>query len=208
MDVSGFSLEDIGGAPEVVKEIEALIRLVKNPKHFSRFGLYARAPRGVLLEGPPGTGKTLSAKIIASELGIPFYEFSSADLKSVWVGESPKIVRAIFESVERPCVIFFDEFDAIGIDRGFASSIERDIEQELLKGMDGLNTQPGIMVLAATNSAELLDPAIKRAGRFDRKIHIDLPNKTGRYQILRIHFNKSQRDLGENICALRRQCEQ
>ncbi len=133
----------------------------------------------------------MTAKIVASSLGIPFYELSSAELKNVWAGESPKIVKSIFETCETPCVLFFDEFDAIGRSREELSSMERDIMQGLLTGMQGLSEREGIVVIAATNNAELLDPALKRSGRFDRKIHVGLPDKPGRTDIFKIQYKKS-----------------
>lgn len=191
-EVSGYSLEDMGGNPEVKREIGRLIKLFDNLEHFRKFGV--KPPKGVLLEGPPGTGKTLAARIVASSLGIPFYEFSSADLKNVWSGESPKIVRSVFRDTETPCVVFFDEFDVIGKKRDESSETQKEIIQELLKGMDGLESRTDIIVIAATNNAEQLDEAVRRVGRFDKKIHVGLPNQVARAEIFRIHHRRVLED--------------
>lgn len=188
-EVAGYSLEDMGGNPEVKREIELLIKLFQYQDHFRRYGV--KPPRGVLLEGPPGTGKTLAARIIASSLGIAFYEFSSADLKSVWLGESPKIVRSAFREAETPCVFFFDEFDVVASKRSESSESHKEIVQEILRGMDGLKSRSDIIIIAATNNAEQLDEAVRRVGRFDKKIHVGHPDKTARSEIFKVHYKNA-----------------
>jgi len=190
VEVAGFNIDDLGGNKEVKNEIQGLIDLFANLEHFRKYGLAARPPRGILLEGPPGTGKTLAAQIIAASLGLPFYELSAAEMKNMWVGESAKIVQSAFEDCETPCVLFFDEIDVVGGSRDNASGVEKDIMQGLLKGMQGLDSRSGIIVIGATNNAEMLDRALTRSGRFDRRIHVGLPDLEGRAEIFSIHYDK------------------
>lgn len=194
VEVSGFSLDDMGGNQEVKGEINKLIALFSHPDHFRKYG--AQPPRGTIFFGPPGTGKTLAAKIVASSLGVPFYEYSSSDLVSVWAGESPKIVRAIFQT-PTPCVVFFDEIDAIARYRETLNSIEKEIMQELLKLMGGPGSNENLIVMAATNNIDLIDAAILRNGRFDRKILVDMPDEKARREIFSIHLRSAARGSGE-----------
>ena len=186
-----YRLTDVAGLKEEKSDLEEIILFLKNPEDFTKVG--ARIPKGVLLEGPPGTGKTLLAKAIAGEAGVPFYSISGSDFVEMYVGVGASRVRDLFEeaSVHKPCIIFIDEIDAVARRRGTGLGGGHDEKEQtlnqLLVEMDGFTENAGIIVLAATNRVDILDPAILRPGRFDRKIMIGRPDVTGREEILTVH---------------------
>ena len=186
-----YRLTDVAGLKEEKSDLEEIILFLKNPDDFTKVG--ARIPKGVLLEGPPGTGKTLLAKAIAGEAGVPFYSISGSDFVEMYVGVGASRVRDLFEeaSVHKPCIIFIDEIDAVARRRGTGLGGGHDEKEQtlnqLLVEMDGFTENAGIIVLAATNRVDILDPAILRPGRFDRKIMIGRPDVTGREEILTVH---------------------
>lgn len=182
---------DVAGAEEEKEELREVVEFLKNPKKFSNLG--ARIPSGVLLVGPPGTGKTLFAKAVAGEAGVPFFSVSGSDFVEMYVGVGAKRVRDLFEMAKKnqPCIIFVDEIDAVGRHRGAGLGGGHDEREQtlnqILVQMDGFESNDGIIVMAATNRADILDPALLRPGRFDRQIHVNLPDVKGREQILKVH---------------------
>ncbi len=188
----GVTFKDVGGAGEAVTELREVTEFLKNPDRFQRLG--GRMPKGVLLVGPPGTGKTLLARATAGEAGVPFYSLSGAEFVEMFVGVGASRVRDLFEQAKQsaPSIIFIDEIDAIGGRRAGAGAVNVHEEREqtlnqLLAEMDGFEAASGVIVMAATNRPEVLDPALLRPGRFDRQITVDLPDLIGREQILRVH---------------------
>ena len=171
--------------------MQEVVEFLKTPKKFSDLG--ARIPRGVLLVGPPGTGKTLFAKAVAGEAGVPFFAVSGSDFVEMYVGVGASRVRDLFDMAKKnqPCIIFIDEIDAVGRHRGAGLGGGHDEREQtlnqILVQMDGFETNEGIIVMAATNRADILDPALLRPGRFDRQIHVNLPDVKGREQILKVH---------------------
>jgi len=184
---------DVAGVDEAIVELREVVEFLKNPEHYSRLG--ARMPKGILLVGPPGTGKTLLAKAVAGEARVPFFSISGSEFVELFVGVGAARVRDLFEKAREkaPCIIFIDELDALGkvrasqISGGGHDEKEQTLNQ-LLSELDGFDTKSGIILLAATNRPEILDPALLRAGRFDRQILVDRPDKKGREQILRVHL--------------------
>ena len=182
---------DVAGAEEEKEELQEVVEFLKTPKKFSDLG--ARIPRGVLLVGPPGTGKTLFAKAVAGEAGVPFFSVSGSDFVEMYVGVGAARVRDLFDLAKKnqPCIIFVDEIDAVGRRRGAGLGGGHDEREQtlnqLLVQMDGFETNEGVIVMAATNRADILDPALLRPGRFDRQIHVNLPDVKGREQILKVH---------------------
>jgi ATP-dependent metalloprotease FtsH len=181
---------DVAGIDEVRREVEELVQFLRAPEHFERLG--ARIPRGALLVGSPGTGKTLLARAVAGEAGVPFFSVSASEFVEMYVGVGAKRVRDLFGRAREnaPCVIFVDELDAVGRKRNasLASSDERDQTlNQLLVELDGFSARQTIVVLAATNRVDILDPALLRPGRFDRHITVSLPDRAGRQAILRVH---------------------
>ena len=182
---------DVAGAEEEKEELQEVVEFLKTPKKFSDLG--ARIPRGVLLVGPPGTGKTLFAKAVAGEAGVPFFSVSGSDFVEMYVGVGASRVRDLFDMAKKnqPCIIFIDEIDAVGRRRGAGLGGGHDEREQtlnqILVQMDGFETNEGIIVMAATNRADILDPALLRPGRFDRQIHVNLPDVKGREQILKVH---------------------
>ena len=182
---------DVAGEEEEKQELVEVVEFLKNPKKFSRLG--ARIPSGVLLEGPPGTGKTLLAKAVAGEAGVPFYSISGSDFVEMFVGVGASRVRDLFEQAKKtaPSIIFIDEIDAVGRRRGSSVGGGHDEREQtlnqLLVEMDGFNGDEGVIVMAATNRSDVLDPALLRPGRFDRKILVGRPDVKGREAILRVH---------------------
>ena len=182
---------DVAGAEEEKEELQEVVEFLKNPKKFSDLG--ARIPRGVLLVGPPGTGKTLFAKAVAGEAGVPFFSVSGSDFVEMYVGVGASRVRDLFEVAKKnqPCIIFVDEIDAVGRRRGAGLGGGHDEREQtlnqILVQMDGFETNEGIIVMAATNRVDILDPALLRPGRFDRQIQVNLPDVKGREQILKVH---------------------
>ena len=182
---------DVAGAEEEKTELAEVVDFLKNPKKFSVLG--ARIPKGVLLVGPPGTGKTLFAKAVAGEAGVPFFSISGSDFVEMFVGVGASRVRDLFENAKKnmPCIVFIDEIDAVGRQRGTGLGGGHDEREQtlnqLLVQMDGFNTNDGIIVMAATNRADILDPALLRPGRFDRQIYVNVPDVKGREAILKVH---------------------
>ena len=182
---------DVAGAEEEKEELKEIIDFLKAPQKFNELG--ARIPRGVLLVGPPGTGKTLFAKAVAGEAGVPFFSISGSDFVEMFVGVGASRVRDLFEQAKRnmPCIIFIDEIDAVGRQRGAGLGGGHDEREQtlnqLLVQMDGFETNNGIIIMAATNRADILDPALLRPGRFDRQIYVNRPDVRGREAILKVH---------------------
>ena len=183
--------KDVAGLKEEKEEVEELIDFLKNPKRFQKLG--ARIPKGVLLVGPPGTGKTLLAKAVAGEANVPFYYISGSDFVELFVGVGASRVRDMFKEAKRnaPCLIFIDEIDAVGRQRGTGLGGGHDEREQtlnqLLTEMDGFGANEGIIIIAATNRADVLDPALLRPGRFDRQVIVNLPDIKGREEILEVH---------------------
>jgi cell division protease FtsH len=192
---TGVTFADVAGVDEAKAELQEVVEFLKNPKDYGRLG--ARMPKGVLLVGPPGTGKTLLAKAVAGEAGVPFFSISGSEFVEMFVGVGAARVRDLFEQARQkaPAIIFIDELDALGRARGAAGPIGGHDEREqtlnqLLVELDGFDSSSGLVLLAATNRPEILDPALLRAGRFDRQVLVDRPDKTGRVQILQVHIHK------------------
>ena len=189
--VSKVKFDKVAGADEEKQELEEIIQFLKDPDKFTKIG--ARIPKGVLLVGPPGTGKTLLAKAVAGEANVPFFTMSGSDFMELYVGVGASRVRDLFENAKRakPCIVFIDEIDAVGRQRGTGLGGGNDEREQtlnqLLVQMDGFETNEGIIVMAATNRADILDPALTRPGRFDRQIYISAPDVKGREEILRVH---------------------
>ena len=186
-----ITLKDVAGLQEEKEELEEIVEFLKDPAKFTKVG--ARIPKGVLLEGAPGTGKTLLAKAIAGEAGVPFFSISGSDFVEMFVGVGASRVRDLFEEAKHhaPCIVFIDEIDAVARRRGTGMGGGHDEREQtlnqLLVEMDGFGVNEGIIVLAATNRVDILDPAILRPGRFDRKITVSRPDVAGREEILRVH---------------------
>lgn len=186
-----FTFKDVAGLEEEKEEMSEIVDFLKSPKKYNDIG--ARIPKGVLLEGPPGTGKTLLAKAIAGEAGVPFFSISGSDFVEMFVGVGAARVRDLFEDAKRnaPCIVFIDEIDAVARKRGSGLGGGHDEREQtlnqMLVEMDGFGTNEGIIVLAATNRVDILDPAILRPGRFDRKIMVGRPDVKGREEILKVH---------------------
>lgn len=185
------SFKDVAGLKEEKEEVEELIDFLKNPKKFEKMG--ARIPKGVLLVGPPGTGKTLLARAVAGEANVPFYFISGSDFVELFVGVGASRVRDMFKQAKNnaPCLIFIDEIDAVGRQRGAGLGGGHDEREQtlnqLLTEMDGFGANEGIIIIAATNRPDVLDPALLRPGRFDRQITVNLPDVKGREEILKVH---------------------
>jgi len=186
---------DVAGVDEAKEELTEIIAFLKDPQQYGRLG--ARIPKGILLVGPPGTGKTLLARAVAGEAGVPFFSISGSEFVEMFVGVGAARVRDLFEQARQraPCIIFIDELDALGRARGIGplggghDEKEQTLNQ-LLAELDGFDPTIGVVLLAATNRPEILDPALLRAGRFDRQILVDRPDKVGRVQILKVHLRK------------------
>ncbi len=194
------TFDDVAGVDEAKEELKEIIDFLKSPEKFQRLG--GKLPKGVLLVGPPGTGKTLLARAVAGEAKVPFFYISGSSFVEMFVGVGAARVRDLFtQAMEKaPCIIFIDELDAIGKARGVGPSINDEREQtlnQLLVEMDGFDTKKGVIIMAATNRPEILDPALLRPGRFDRQILVDRPDIKGREDILRVHTRKVK--LGEDV---------
>ncbi|MDE2980730.1 MAG: ATP-dependent zinc metalloprotease FtsH [Gemmatimonadota bacterium] len=193
-DTPQVTFQDVAGADEAKEELEEIIEFLKDPPKFSRLG--GRLPKGVLLVGPPGTGKTLLARAVAGEAGRPFFQMSGSDFVEMFVGVGASRVRDLFEQgkAHAPCIIFVDEIDAVGRHRGAGLGGGHDEREQtlnaLLVEMDGFEANEGVILLAATNRPDVLDPALLRPGRFDRQVVVDLPDVKGREGILRVHAKK------------------
>jgi cell division protease FtsH len=193
-DTPKITFADVAGCDEAKQELEEIIDFLKDPQKFQRLG--GRLPKGALLVGPPGTGKTLLAKAVAGEAGRPFFSMSGSDFVEMFVGVGASRVRDLFEQgkAHAPCIIFIDEIDAVGRHRGAGLGGGHDEREQtlnqLLVEMDGFESNDGVILLAATNRPDILDPALLRPGRFDRQIVVDMPDIKGREQILRVHTRK------------------
>jgi cell division protease FtsH len=192
---------DVAGCDEAKEEVKEVVDFLKDPQRFQKLG--GRIPRGLLLVGPPGTGKTLLAKSIAGEAKVPFFSISGSDFVEMFVGVGAARVRDMFENAKKnaPCIIFIDEIDAVGRQRGAGLGGGNDEREQtlnqMLVEMDGFGVNEGIIVMAATNRVDILDPAIMRPGRFDRKIVVGRPDVAGREEILQVHAKN--KPLGEQF---------
>ncbi|HVZ32131.1 MAG TPA: ATP-dependent zinc metalloprotease FtsH, partial [Polyangiaceae bacterium] len=194
------TFEDVAGVDEAEGELVEVVDFLKNPQKYQALG--ARIPKGVLLLGPPGTGKTLLAKAVAGEAEVPFFSMSGSDFVEMFVGVGASRIRDLFEQAKQraPCIVFIDELDAIGKSRGGLAAMATNDEREqtlnqLLVEMDGFNASGnGVVIMAATNRPEVLDPALVRPGRFDRQVLVDRPDVRGRVEILRVHVRKVKLD--------------
>jgi cell division protease FtsH len=191
VDAPKITFRDVAGVDEAVQELQEIKEFLENPKRFQALG--ARIPKGVLLYGPPGTGKTLLARAVAGEAGVPFFSISGSDFVEMFVGVGASRVRDLFEQAKQnsPCIIFMDEIDAVGRHRGAGMGGGHDEREQtlnqLLVEMDGFETKDNIILIAATNRPDILDPALLRPGRFDRQIVVDRPDRKGRKRILEVH---------------------
>jgi len=204
------TFKDVAGLSEAKEEIEEIVEFLKNPSRYTEIG--GKIPKGALLVGPPGTGKTLLAKAVAGEADVPFFSLSGSDFVEMFVGVGASRVRDLFRQAKEksPCIIFIDEIDAIGRARGknpnFGSNDERENTlNQLLTEMDGFGTNSGVIILAATNRADILDKALLRAGRFDRQIYVDLPDLNDRKQVFKVHLRPVKIDDSVNVDFLARQ---
>jgi len=190
------SFDDVAGVDEAKDELKEIVEFLKQPKEYGRLG--AHVPKGILLIGPPGTGKTLLARAVAGEAGVPFFSISGSEFVEMFVGVGAARVRDLFEQAGKaaPCIIFIDELDALGRARGMGSFGGHDEKEQtlnqLLTELDGFDPRQGIVLLAATNRPEILDQALLRAGRFDRQVLVDRPERIGRIAILKVHLNGVQ----------------
>jgi cell division protease FtsH len=188
------TFDDVAGIDEAKEELEEIVEFLRNPQKFSRLG--GKIPKGALLVGPPGTGKTLLARAIAGEAGVPFFTISGSDFVEMFVGVGASRVRDMFEQAKKnaPCIVFIDEIDAVGRSRGVGIGGGNDEREQtlnqLLVEMDGFEANEGIIIIAATNRKDVLDPALLRPGRFDRQIHVPNPDIKGREKILNVHARK------------------
>ena len=195
------SFKDVAGLDEEKGELEEIVDFLRNPGKYTKVG--ARIPKGVLLVGPPGTGKTLIAKAVAGEAGVPFFSISGSDFVEMFVGVGASRVRDLFASAKKncPCIVFIDEIDAVARRRGTGMGGGHDEREQtlnqLLVEMDGFGANEGIIVMAATNRVDILDPAIMRPGRFDRKIAVSRPDVKGREEILKVHAKN--KPLGDDV---------
>ena len=190
-DSPKVTFKDVAGCDEAVEELQEIKEFLENPKKFQALG--ARIPKGVLLYGPPGTGKTLLARAVAGEAGVPFFSISGSDFVEMFVGVGASRVRDLFEQAKQasPCIVFMDEIDAVGRHRGAGLGGGHDEREQtlnqLLVEMDGFELKDNIILIAATNRPDILDPALLRPGRFDRQIVVDRPDRVGRRKILEVH---------------------
>ena len=200
-DKNKVTFNDVAGVDEEKEELAEIVEFLKQPKKFTDIG--ARIPKGVLLVGPPGTGKTLLAKAVAGEAGVPFFSISGSDFVEMFVGVGASRVRDLFEQAKKnsPCIVFIDEIDAVGRHRGAGLGGGHDEREQtlnqLLVEMDGFGANEGVIILAATNRPDILDPALLRPGRFDRQVFVGAPDVNGREAILKVHARK--KPLGENV---------
>ena len=198
---NSVTFKDVAGLQEEKEELEEIVDFLKNPVKYTELG--ARIPKGVILTGPPGTGKTLLAKAVAGEAGVPFFSISGSDFVEMFVGVGASRVRDLFEEAKKnaPCIVFIDEIDAIGKSRdsryGGGNDEREQTLNQLLTEMDGFDASKGVVILAATNRPDSLDPALLRPGRFDRRIPVELPDLKGREEILKVHAKKVR--LGDDI---------
>ena len=202
--------DDVAGCEEEKEEVKEIIDYLKNPKRFSDMG--ARIPKGILMVGPPGTGKTLLAKAVAGEADVPFFSISGSDFVEMFVGTGASRVRDMFKSAKKaaPCIVFIDEIDAVGRQRGAGMGGGNDEREQtlnqLLVEMDGMTENNGIVIIAATNRPDVLDPALQRSGRFDRQVTVSLPDKKGRTEILQVHARNKKLASDVNLEELSKRC--
>ena len=207
-DKNKITFKDVAGVEEAKEEVQELVEFLRDPKKFQKLG--GRIPKGVLLIGPPGTGKTLLARAIAGEADVPFFSISGSDFVEMFVGVGASRVRDMFEQGKKsaPCIIFIDEIDAVGRHRGHGVGGGHDEREQtlnaLLVEMDGFDTQEGVIIIAATNRPDVLDPALLRPGRFDRQITVNLPDVKGREEILRVHSKKVKLAEGVDLAVVAR----
>ena len=206
----GVTFKDVAGQAGAKQEVQEIVEFLKNPQKYTDLG--GKIPKGALLVGPPGTGKTLLAKAVAGEAGVPFFSMSGSDFVEMFVGVGASRVRDLFRQAKEksPCIIFIDEIDAVGRARSKNPSMGGNDEREntlnaLLTEMDGFGTNSGVIILAATNRVDMLDSALLRAGRFDREIHVDLPDLTERKEIFQVHLRPLKTDNTVDIDFLSRQ---
>ena len=200
---------DVAGVDEAKTELQEVVEFLKFPEKFNSLG--ARIPRGVLLVGPPGTGKTLMARAVAGEAGVPFFSISGSEFVEMFVGVGASRVRDLFDQAKRnsPCIVFVDEIDAVGRQRGAGLGGSHDEREQtlnqILVEMDGFDTNTNVIVVAATNRPDVLDPALLRPGRFDRQVILDRPDMRGRVEILRVHTKGKPLDKGVDVEGVARQ---
>ncbi len=200
-DKKKVTFKNVAGLEEEKEELEEVVEFLKSPRKFVELG--ARIPKGVILVGPPGTGKTLLAKAVAGEAGVPFFSISGSDFVEMFVGVGASRVRDLFDQAKKnaPCIVFIDEIDAVGRRRGAGLGGGHDEREQtlnqLLVEMDGFGVNEGVIVVAATNRADILDPALLRPGRFDRKVSVGLPDVKGRQEILKVH--SKDKPLSDNV---------
>ncbi|PEZ11376.1 cell division protein FtsH [Bacillus sp. AFS018417] len=205
-DKKKVRFRDVAGADEEKQELVEVVEFLKDPRKFAEVG--ARIPKGVLLVGPPGTGKTLLARAVAGEAGVPFFSISGSDFVEMFVGVGASRVRDLFENAKKnaPCIIFIDEIDAVGRQRGAGLGGGHDEREQtlnqLLVEMDGFGANEGIIIIAATNRPDILDPALLRPGRFDRQITVDRPDVNGREAVLKVHARNKPLDENINLRAI------
>ena len=204
------TFKDVAGLAEAKVEIAEIVDFLKNPKHYTALG--GKIPKGALLVGPPGTGKTLLAKAVAGEADVPFFSMSGSDFVEMFVGVGASRVRDLFRQAteKAPCIVFIDEIDAVGRARGNKANMGGNDEREstlnqLLTEMDGFGTNSGVIILAATNRADILDKALLRAGRFDRQIYVELPELSDRKEIFQVHLRDVKIDGSVDLDLLSRQ---
>lgn len=209
-DDLGITFKDVAGQAGAKQEVQEIVEFLKNPKKYTDLG--GKIPKGALLVGPPGTGKTLLAKAVAGEAGVPFFSMSGSDFVEMFVGVGASRVRDLFRQAKEksPCIIFIDEIDAVGRARSKNPSMGGNDEREntlnaLLTEMDGFGTNSGVIILAATNRVDMLDKALLRAGRFDREIHVDLPDLNERKEIFHVHLKPVKIDKSVDVDLLSRQ---
>ncbi|MFC2022077.1 ATP-dependent zinc metalloprotease FtsH [Chloroflexota bacterium] len=209
LDKPTVTFEDVAGVDEAKQELHEVVGFLKSREKFQRLG--ARIPRGVLLIGPPGTGKTLLARAVAGEAGVPFFSISGSEFVEMFVGVGASRVRDLFDQAKRhtPCIIFVDEIDAVGRQRGAGLGGSHDEREQtlnqILTEMDGFDTNTSVIVLAATNRPDILDPALLRPGRFDRRVILDRPDINGRTEILKVHSKDKTLDKSINLETLAKQ---
>jgi cell division protease FtsH len=208
--INKITFKDVAGLAEAKQEIEEIVSFLKNPQKYTELG--GKIPKGALLVGPPGTGKTLLAKAVAGEANVPFFSLSGSDFVEMFVGVGASRVRDLFRQAKEkaPCIVFIDEIDAVGRARGKNLNVSANDEREntlnqLLTEMDGFGSNSGVIILAATNRADILDKALLRAGRFDRQIHVDLPDLNERKQIFTVHLRPIKVDKSIDLDFLARQ---
>ena len=207
---TNVTFKDVAGLQEAKTEVAEIVAFLKNPQIYTELG--GKIPKGALLVGPPGTGKTLLAKAVAGEANVPFFSLSGSDFVEMFVGVGASRVRDLFRQAKEkaPCIVFIDEIDAVGRARGKNPNMGANDEREstlnqLLTEMDGFGTNSGVIILAATNRADILDKALLRAGRFDRQIYVELPDLNGRRDIFNVHLSKIKKDDSVDVDLLARQ---